>query len=142
MTISWGGKAAGLFWGSVLGGPLGAVIGTAVGHALDRVAERRDKRQTSPPPSSPDVSAQVGFLYAVAVFLGHVAKADGQVDARERELILGIIIQLSAEIEASVASGAIAKLVRYAIHTGEGVPDLLLHARKNEHFRRCLLRYA
>lgn len=76
--MNWWGKILGAGFGLMAGGPLGAVLGAAMGHAFDRglsgVGEPRGGRRER---------VQATFFRATFSVMGHVAKADGRVSARE-----------------------------------------------------------
>ncbi|MCH8807430.1 MAG: DnaJ domain-containing protein [Planctomycetes bacterium] len=136
--MAWGWKVAGVTIGAALGGPLGAAVGTAIGHALDKGAEKTGRESSDAPESSP----AVGVLYSVAVFLAHIAKADGFVDPREVKLIRDVLLELNQEIQGGLNRDERERLASHALSSNEGIETLLFEARRSEDLRIALLRYA
>jgi len=71
----WGSLLGGTA-GYALGGPLGALIGAAAGHAIARAAFRN--------PDDAAAEKQVAFTIATVALAAKMAKADGEVCAREK----------------------------------------------------------
>jgi len=71
----WGSLLGGTA-GYALGGPIGALIGAAAGHAIARAALRT--------PESEAAERQVAFTIATVALAAKMAKADGEVCAREK----------------------------------------------------------
>ncbi|MBL8573490.1 MAG: molecular chaperone DjiA [Hyphomicrobiaceae bacterium] len=71
----WGSLLGGTA-GYALGGPLGALIGAAAGHAIARAAFRKPEDEVA--------EKQVAFTIATVALAAKMAKADGQVCAREK----------------------------------------------------------
>jgi len=85
-AMGWYGKLIGAALGAIVGrGLLGAIVGFVIGHLYDvRVAAERasraGRRAANPPPAA---DLQAAFFRATFQVMGHVAKADGRVTARE-----------------------------------------------------------
>ena len=71
----WGSLLGGTA-GYALGGPLGALIGAAAGHAIARAAFRSPEEEAA--------GRQVAFTIATVALAAKMAKADGEVCAREK----------------------------------------------------------
>jgi DnaJ like chaperone protein len=90
--MAWWGKAVGGALGFVLGGPLGALLGGVLGHNLDRGLASFEGVETLDPGERERV--QSAFFTATFSVMGHMAKADGRVSAREIALAEAVMTQM------------------------------------------------
>ena len=79
--MAWWGKVLGGTLGFIIGGPLGALLGAAFGHNID--ARSAGGKGSSGFLPGHQERTQAAFFTATFSVMGHVAKADGQVSARE-----------------------------------------------------------
>ena len=98
----WGKLLGGAF-GFLVGGPIGAVLGAALGHTFDRGVQlqlEHDGGATAEPLSPGDAErVRMSFFTATFAVLGHVAKADGRVDAAEIALAEAVMTRMSLDAE-------------------------------------------
>ena len=78
--MAWWGKLIGGTVGFMLGGPLGALLGSSVGHQFD--ARRKRQGSTGFLPGNQE-RTQAAFFTATFSVMGHLAKSDGHVSAKE-----------------------------------------------------------
>ncbi len=101
--MAWWGKVVGGALGFVLGGPLGALLGGALGHNLDRGMASLEGTEELDPGERERV--QTAFFTATFSVMGHMAKADGRVSAREIALAEAVMAQM--ELSADMRRTAI-----------------------------------
>ena len=99
----WGKLLGGTF-GFLVGGPLGAVLGAPLGHTFDRGVEQLQLEHDGDSAAeslSPGDAERVRMSFFTATFsvLGHVAKADGRVDASEIRLAEAVMARMSLDAE-------------------------------------------
>tara|TARA_B100000029_G_C17607810_1_gene968097 strand:+ start:8158 stop:8943 length:786 start_codon:yes stop_codon:yes gene_type:complete len=101
--MAWWGKLIGGTVGFMLGGPLGALLGSSVGHQFDA----RRKRQGSAGflPGNQE-RTQAAFFTATFSVMGHLAKSDGHVSAKEIQAAKALMTQMqltTSQCEAAIS---------------------------------------
>ena len=95
--MGWWGKLAGGAFGFMLGGPLGAVLGAVLGHNLDKGMNGLAGDEDLQPGDRERV--QTAFFTATFSVMGHLAKADGRVSAKEISLAEAVMRQMDLDAE-------------------------------------------
>ncbi len=134
----WGKLLGGVF-GFWVGGPLGAVLGAAFGHNFDQRSGPRLSFDEAEEALSPGDADRVRMAFFTATFsvMGHIAKADGQVDQSEIDLANATMqrMNLSAELRTAAI-----KLFDEGKQPGFELEPLLLQFRSECQRRTSLYR--
>lgn len=89
--MAWWGKLAGGAFGFMLGGPLGALLGATLGHQFDKGLGGFEGDFLK---LGSQERVQTAFFTATFSVMGHVAKADGRVSAREIAVAEALMAQM------------------------------------------------
>ncbi len=132
--MAWWGKVVGGALGFVLGGPLGALLGGVLGHNLDKgLASFTGTVELNPGERE---RVQTAFFTATFSIMGHVAKADGRVSAREIALAEAVMTQM--ELSSDMRQAAIG-LFNEGKEDGFLLDEVLDQFRRECHRRRTLM---
>ena len=87
--MAWWGTLIGGSLGFVFGGPIGALVGAALGGNFDRGLKMDGRIDMGA-----QERVQAAFFTTTFSVMGHIAKADGQVSAREISAARNIMAQM------------------------------------------------
>ncbi len=91
--MAWWGTLIGGGLGFVFGGPIGALVGAALGGNFDR-GRKMDDNMGGRIDMGTQERVQAAFFTSTFSVMGHIAKADGQVSAREISAARSIMDQM------------------------------------------------
>ena len=134
----WGKLLGGAF-GFMIGGPIGAVLGAALGHTIDAGVVLRlshDVPEEDLPPGDAE-RIKMAFFTATFSVMGHIAKADGHVDASE--IALAEAVMKKMQLDSELRSAAI-KLFNHGKRSDFDADGLVLQFRQECQRRTSLYR--